>query len=142
MVIYQGFHASSNLLNFYIPPQNSSDLPKKVDFLPKSPQISSKKFQKVKFFLLLTIFLILILFNWLENSQPLSKTSISQYYYQSILSCLRQDLKSSLVKLSIPMLWTSFRFYLILFLNQDFTKYGVYPLQFCSHRWTGNKRWQ
>ena len=39
-------------------------------------------------FLLQTILLIPILFNWLENSYPLSTTSVNQYYYQSLLRCL------------------------------------------------------
>ena len=62
--------------NSYFPQPNSSDLLEKVYLLSKSPEISSKKFPKVKFFFFIT-------------NHPLSKTCSNQYYYQSMLSCLR-----------------------------------------------------
>ena len=47
----QGSHASSNLLNFYFPPQNSSNLLKKVYFSPKLFNSPQKKNSKGRFFL-------------------------------------------------------------------------------------------
>ena len=93
LIISHCSHATSNLLEspqFLFSSSKLLKSPEKVLFFAKISSNLLKKTSKGQvLFLLPTIFLILIIFNWLESSHPFSKTYINQYYYQSTLRCVR-----------------------------------------------------